>query len=215
MKKLVATLLALLLALSCIPCLAEEAETEILFRGIPWGTSLAQLQRELPLQTPYQASGISSIAYRMYGGDRGNYSAEIAINAMYTSEGLKGIKVAGYDVGRINFNFAYVPQDGKLVKDNECTALYCALYMFAPDNPSAAVDDLINKLSIVYGDVDLTTNGYNVWFGAEGTMVSLNLDGSEIYVKYSFAGGEELLQNAQRALDGVSDTPSDMDTEGL
>lgn len=216
MKKAIALLFVLALLLNCAAGLAEAAETTILFRGIPWGTSLAEIQREgLPLQTPYHSPSISSIAYRMYGGEKKDYySGDVAVNVMYTSEGLSQIKVAGYTVDRIVFNFAYVPVDGKLVDNYENTALYCALYMFAPSNYNEVLEDLANKLTLLYGDVDLTTNGYRVWYGAEGTMASLYLDGSEIYLKYSFAGGEDLLIAAQDAKDGKSGV-SPTDTEGL
>lgn len=220
MKKTISLLFALLLLFQCCAGLAEASETTILFRGIPWGTSLAEIQREgLPLQSPYHSPSISSIAYRMYGGEKKDYyDGGVAVNVMYTQQGLNNIKVAGYKVDRIVFNFAYVPVDGKIVDNYEDTALYCALYMFAPSDPNAVMDDLANKLSMLYGEVDLTSNGYSVWYGAEGTMASLYLDGSEIYLKYSFAGGEDLLIAAQNALDGVtsnSGSNAPLDTEGL
>ena len=78
----------------------------------------------------------------------------------------------------------------------------------------AALEDLTNKLTLLYGDIDnQPSSGYGtraLWKGAEGTLVSLNcrkgyyLNGGNYYrinINYSFEGMETLLQDAKKALD--------------
>ena len=74
----------------------------------------------------------------------------------------------------------------------------------------AAYEDLTQKLTSLYGDADYSRgditqdkDSVTAWYGAEGTMVSLEYSTSSyrIYIHYGFLGGDQLLMDAQAAVD--------------
>ena len=95
----------------------------------------------------------------------------------------------------------------------ESAKLYMGYYeikVSGTEGQDAARADLTQKLISIYGDYDLETspqNVYRLWYGAEGTMVSLKKhwshSGNDYYVtiRYSYEDGETLLQNARSAID--------------
>ena len=211
MKK-IAALLAALLALSCASALAEAYEEPILFRGIPWGTSYSQIAEKEVLDQISVQAGLG-IAYNM------GYSKE----PLGTDEGTEGYayfrgafpNVAGYPINGILFKFAMTPdENGQLVEDGNCTALYTAYYLLKVDDKETVLKDLSNKLSMVYGDMDLETDEGGVWYGADDTMVALrqvSWSSANIAIVYGCAKGDDWLRAAQ----AVIDAEFAMNTEGL
>lgn len=218
MKKFAALLLAMLLALGCAAALAEAYEEPILFRGIPWGSSYAEIAQEVELDDLYAQKGYG-VADRLWKGDSLDYDVGTEGYASYTTFP----KVAGYQASYVVLDFAMVPDEdghlpmdeyGEVVPDPERTRLYAGIYFIYASDEYAAFEDLSNKLTSLYGDADMTMDGISVWYGAEGTMVSVGKRSSSsgnIMIAYACADGDEWLADAQAALDRAFSE----DTEGL
>ena len=206
MKKIAVLLIALMMTLTAVAL--AEYEEPILFRGLEWGCSYADIGEE----TELKLRGLSdceshSVAYTMSGGEDIPFNKGISCEAWAGSDALDEIRqVAGHPVVNINLTFAYTPgDDGMISKEAGHTALYSAYYVLKPDDKEAAVDDLTQKLASLYGnDWILTTNEngmvWKTWTGANGTMVALYDKGGSnnyLWIYYSFAGADDLLRNAQ------------------
>lgn len=210
MKKLAALTVALLLALGCVAALAQYEEP-ILFRGMAWGSSYAEIDEGENLNALLQFTFSENVGRAM--------EMESTLDVPL-DEGLVGYaefsrplpEVAGYQTEDVELRFVYVPdENGDLVKDKEHTALYFAYYTIEPADRVAAYEDLTAKLTSLYGDAGYSNNGdvaqgestVTTWYGAEGTMVSLwySPSSSRIYIHYGYLGGDQLLLNAQAAVD--------------
>ena len=220
MKKVISILLILvLLMVSCSAFAGDEHSEPILFRGAQWGSSLDEVKKFIPDGVKMRDLKITEYWYPMDslmndGNDWGSqYKAEMGGYSYAQSSSLKDVKVAGYDIEDLYLYFMYVPgEDGLLVKDDAHTALIYAYYKLEPKNPDAVYDDLISKLTSLYGDVDreesstgLIDRKMSQWNGADGTMVSVfredySTTGSHyIYIKYGFKGGDDLMKAAYDA----------------
>ncbi len=230
MKRCLSAFIALLILLGCGSAVADDAyEEPILFRGIEWGASYTDTLKGLPAGVTMYALRNSEYWYTMddymFTSSNMAYHAEIGAYAYARASSLNGVKVAGYDVSKIDLYFAYLPgDDGLLVKDKEHTSLFYAYYCLEPKDPNAVFEDLKTKLTSLYGDVDYEQTKSSIisyeqalWNGADGTMVSLIREdyssGSHyIYIKYGFKGGNDLLKAAYEAavleetLNAVSNT---------
>ena len=216
MKKISFVVLLFVFVCLCGLVTAEAVyEKPILFRGIEWGTSYNEVVETYPNknQNEWEPGGIEAI---FYGGEATHYGK---VGFRIRSGLPQGVTVAGYDVNDIYLNFVYTPDEtGRLTKDKDHAVLCLAEYEFdfgsKKESYDAALEDLTNKLTLLFGDSDnQPSSGYGtraVWKGAEGTLVSLNcrrgsyLNGGyyyRIYINYSFEGMETLLQDAKKALD--------------
>ncbi len=218
MKKLTCLLLALILLIPCFAVLAEgETETyaePILFRGIPWGTSMseaiAQISNDLSFDVDaYTVSyRIDNMLYKfnsegaIYDGEKLTY--RYIANSSALSK-IGGMKVAGYPLRQLILFGVSQPNDkGSLAKDRDHISLFYGAYYFDVTQTDAVYADLLSKLTSLYGDVDLNREEdgvvQNLWRGAEGSMVSLvNNDGS-IMIRYGFSGADELIEQAHQVL---------------
>ena len=214
----------------------EEAEIAppvydkpIYFRGAEWGAAIDSVLKCLPegvmLKPVTELIVWYPIESMMY-----NYlerqDAEIGCSVSAEPESLKGVKVAGYELDGISLNFAHTADaEGRLVYDEEHTAFCYGAYQIRCADCDAAFDDLTAKLSSLYGDVGLqiAKPGYisyymNLWYGQEGTMVSVYLakyvSSSLLYVKYGTKAADEYAQAALAALNSAQ--PTDIgDVDGL
>lgn len=210
MKRTLALLLALLLALGGM-ALAEAGEKAIRFRDLEWGASYEDVRQQVELDDLEALTTIHSTAYRMYDGEDASFEAGTDFNAEYASDAVDAIgKVAGYKLKRIALYFAAVPDgSGSFPGDAAHTALYMARYDVACDDWEAAFESLTNKLTKLYGDVDLVggseSNPANVWYGGDGSMVSLRkYNSSELEIWYTSGDGDELRRAAgEDNLDGL------------
>ncbi len=208
----------------------ENPKRYISFRDTPWGASYEEAVANLPKgirMTNLDEDWAASVGNAMYEADKNVYRGYVCANTSARSSSLDGVKVAGYDVSNIHLCFAFVPNEkGLLEKDAEHTALYFAYYKLAPKNVDAAYEDLLAKLSSVYGEVDNTNyagytvlSTYNTWFGKDGTLVTLEKkdygDYAYIYIKYAFLGGNDLLQAAYDALVLEESLSSASNVDGL
>ena len=221
MKRIASVLLILVLLIPCVafaavPLLGMPHEEPILFRGIKWGATREEAAKALPAGLVMTETKTSEYWYSTsnmmfdesfndyYKGELGCYEYTRSSNA---------VQVAGYEVKDIYLYYAYhTGEDGLLIKDDEHTSLLYAYYKIEPKDPAAAYNDLIGKLTSLYGDVDfrqrsdsVITYTQNLWYGADGTMVSLvkadySTGSHYIYIKYGFSGADDLLNAAYDAV---------------
>jgi len=236
LRKVSTSTLILILLLGGILAYAAEIYSEpILFRGVEWGSTLAEATQMLPegvemydLRESERWYSIDDYMYTENGF--GTYSGVLGGYIYAKSSSLEGMKVAGYDVDDIKMYFTYLPDDkGLLMKDEEHTALIYAYYKIEPKDLDSAYNDLVDKLSSLYGDIDLMQHDsfmiddrQSLWNGADGTMVSVvsrdygsTTGTKEIYIKYAFKGGDELLNKAYEALVLEEKMNAGSNTEGL
>lgn len=217
MKKYLAILLILTTILIANLCLADVYPEQILFRDVPWGASYTDAD-EILSSGGVSIRTIDSKKY-WYGVKEqmrtslGDYICKGEIGFYAYPYSTSGIKIAGYNITDLTTYFVYVPgENGVLIKDTEHSTLVYARYILEPTNIEGVYADLLAKLTSIYGDVDGhekwgSTIDYeqNLWYGAEGTMVSLvkqvYSSGSRyIYIDYGYSGADDRIYEAFDAL---------------
>lgn len=207
MKKLFAALLVILLALNSFAF--ADYDQPILFRGIEWGITLNQLKEQMELASNSTSLPAKSVEYSLgIGQDLPVIGGEgFSINATAHP------KVAGYQVSNIRFQFALMPnEDGTLEKseygmyvtNGDRCFLFYAEYAFYFEKPAQVYEDLLNKLTEVYGEPDMTKD-IPVWYGADETLVTIDQNrdglGRNIHIRYGCLKGNEWLKITQEIID--------------
>lgn len=198
------------------------SEKEIIFNDIPWNTAFPDVSEKLSAWDLWNISGegyktcsVDDILLGDYKGIDFDYSGINIISHAFNGEQ----EVAGYTTTDIILYFSYLPVEEYLTYEESDTALYGAQYVFKPVNLQDMYDDLIHKISEIYGEpnkqtteTDLWQNQYTYtyWYGANNTelvLKSLNSENDttdlyddEIYLTYAWRGGDELLKNASDAV---------------
>ena len=224
MKRRVALfVVCILTALVFVTACAETYDREILFRDLEWGCSYNDALSGYSLKSTSSGYGEYSIYYWMFNedGSAGKYDTKVSFG-IYIDPTFG--KVAGYDLMEAGMRFAYTPdEDGCLSTDVENGRLIMGSYRIkvtGQESQEKAWNDLTGKLARLYGEgyeeID-SHDRFRVWRGAQGTMVSLVKEINHwdttyyISIRYSYDGGEDLLQAAQEA----SDYEFSQMTEGL
>jgi len=235
MKKAVLFLLAsVLLLTSCSAFAGEEYAEPILFRGVEWGVPYSIVQKALPDGIKMYDLKKTEYWYpmtdMMYDGNGwGNQlKGELGCYTYAKSSSVKETKVAGYAIDNLYLYFIYLPdENGKIIRDDNHTAFIYGCYKLEPKDPDAVYDDLVSKLTSIYGDVDEEKSNSSIiddkmclWNGKDGTMVSVfrqdySSGTHEIYIKYGFMGGDDLMQNAYEALVREETENAASDIDGL
>lgn len=198
------------------------SDKEIVFNNISWGTNFTDASEKLSAWNLWNISGegyktcsVDDILLGDYKGIDFDYSGINIISHAFNGEQ----EVAGYTTTDIILYFSYLPVEEYLTYEESDTALYGAQYVFKPVNLEDMYDDLIRKISEIYGEpnkqtteTDLWQNQYTYtyWYGANNTELvlrSLNsendtteLYSDEIYLTYAWRVGDELLKNASDAV---------------
>lgn len=195
MKKYIAVLLVLVLVSTT--ALADE----ILFRGIPWGTSVLEFEKQIGCEIGYTElrlphwssySPTSSI-------DKGTYTIGYDVTAGF---GDTLFQVAGYDLDFIFAYFYYGVEDGKINRNPEASEFYLSEYIFDVEDIEGAYSDLKEKMTSLYGEgteeKGKTSEYYaTVWDGDNNTAVRLLVrsnypyDGSSIRLVYGKTDSDE------------------------
>lgn len=176
--------------------LVNKYENEILFRNIPWGTSMADIEKmkmfdffyTYDASMPFEDSFKTVPDYRSFTGKTEYNTGIFALGAVYGD----GLKVGGYIVSDINVYCAYGMENGKLNRDEDSSRLFAADYEFDPIDYKATYYNLQGKLNTLYGEgktssekadsyfmVDKGTFDYTqvaettIWDGANDTHVIL------------------------------------------
>lgn len=233
MKRIVSILAALLLACACLTAQAETAAQPVLFRGIPWGISYAELSRQVEMSYNPNWYETYTEKYFVEGDQDDTYQGtDYTLHAYYTSEAVEAIdSVAGYSVYEISLAFAFLPGgDGFPARDTEHTALYSAeYYMRGPVGVSLTKDecwdDLNNKLTKLYGEPASESSARVVWACADGAHVVHYKVASDLKggcVRYVAPNCDALLQNlrdsetaAREAAENEKKEAFSSETDGL
>lgn len=205
MKRMAALLLALLLCCGCA-ALAEVSDKTFQFRDLAWGASYEEINAQVGLNT-LNKNTPHSVAFMMYGGEDITFEEDVDFYASYSADALGDVgKVAGYAVDGIYLFFSAVPDGSDAITGEAAdTALYLARYDLRCNDWKAAFESLAGKLTRLYGDVDLAINDdpdypVDVWYGAEGTMISLRkYNGAQLELRYASGDGDALRLAAMEA----------------
>ena len=151
MRKLLSVLIIL-----CILPLSALADQEILFRGIPWGTSASELEKKDFFQ--YGSFSDSSMPFEDSFTEEARWRAMAYIgtgtdhDAGFEATCYGKIKVAGFETSSIHLYCAYSIENGELVKDKSKSRFYGADYVFNPLDYAFAYNTLVQKLTDLYGE---------------------------------------------------------------
>lgn len=181
---------------------------EITFRGIPWGTTLAEVSALL------DAEGWNH-------GDKGHYIYRPSLisyrSCIIAGESVEGggaqidygdVSVAG-SAAKATLCFRYpIDDDGLLDCSDDDAQFYLARYALTFEDPIGAYDDIKAKLDGIYGDCSALSEGgpfddkANTWTDEDGNWVRLSL--YKDYDKYTYSGHVLLIycaSGAEEALD--------------
>ncbi len=200
MKKLVALILTVVLAMACIPASAVTSHM-ICFRAMSYGEGLDSynLQQNLiadgvpsfPAEDipPYDNSKIYPVMGIVIGSTA--LDAEKNTDGYYDGIGVKYTiirddypEIAGYKTSAVNYYAVLSVNNGELVTDLQKDKFYTGQYVFDnPDDINAMFDDLKGKLTELYGEADETKEPVETpaedkhvfWYGAGETGVALSI----------------------------------------
>ncbi len=180
-------------------------EGEITFRDLHWGDSYTTVQDKYQKISNGYSSAYPEPAYVWAGGSKkykyenGNLTTSCSCYSDYT--------VAGYDAS-LNFLFAYTVTD-PIKRELENTMLIGAQYNISSlSDPDGVANDLIEKLSSVYGDYSNTSTGstlggyslyYYYWTGANDTFIILKemnggkADANSVTISYGWNGSDDYI----------------------
>ena len=176
-------------------------DDEILFREIPWGSSIEDTKdaiKELNFidvgETNFNAfktDTILGVDFTCANNEgTGCYSGNIS----------GSITVAGYDVNMVMLYFAYIYDNEAETTDSYKTSFYGATYQIIPVNVSETGNDIKNKLCDIYGECEQVTsmlgNEMYLWKGANDTFCSLSYTGEDVEIGYAWKGGDDLIDAA-------------------
>lgn len=210
-SKLILIVVIIIVLLIPIYSYAESAdEVSITFRGIPWGSSYNDIQDSLQdgqhlgkLSSDHYCS--SAYGYVTAGYDILYSGEELgAFCSLIGSDG-KYVPVAGYDTILSEMVFAYTPNDDGIIDYNsQNTALIQAMYSIETIVPHVVFDDLLAKLTSVYGEPvyeKRTTGSCPVWTDQDGGMVGLIIKSDDVVIiRYTFKGADQLITDAHSIL---------------
>jgi len=198
----------------------NDSDKEILFRQMPWGTNYIDVTKAFKGMHINDFKGGASwynwdIEQICTGKSKEKYKYDyINMSAIIYDT----IEVAGYKSTETDLFFAYLPEEnGLLTHDYSDTAFYGARYIFNPADIDNMEKDLKNKLSSLYGEIDVQLKPWNDmlqnctaygWTGQNDTSVVLtirrssstnNLIKDEIWISYFTLKGNEWLETANNA----------------
>lgn len=152
LKKLVVSTLILCILIRCSSAVADE----ILFRGIPWGTSITELKGAISDDFDLYINDEQMMPYWDGIGDQ----TDSILSLMFSSpSGWNGFDlffsnqplVAGYPLNGLRIYCAYGLEDGKVLRDADDSVFYAAQYSFEAQDIQSVYDDLKGKLEALYG----------------------------------------------------------------
>lgn len=235
MKKLSFVLALVLVLLGCVPAFASDVYSEpITFRGIPWASTLQEVRDGLDgadihpsMDFNFWCPMIDHLYQTAQMSD--NYvKGEVGFLIIASNSAFGNLKVAGYEPSVINLWFVYTADEtGALAKNAAHSAFYSADYEIDPADPEFAYNDLTEKLTSLYGDIDferqeksIINYTQRVWYGADGTMVSLtkedyNSGSCYIHIGYGAESGFDLVKDAVAASKVAERNSVGSSTDGL
>lgn len=220
MKRIIALVLVFVLLGSV--SFAEE----ILFRDIPWGASLSDVESYIAEIGYYSAYDEMCMSY----WDEENMPPLAFVNSTVYPTGWQGycysggeLSVAGYQVDGIQVLCHYGLSDSGILRSKEDSVYYMAAYVLLATDIESAYTDLYEKLTGLYGngventeysegftyyedkkiDYDVTEKEA-VWYGDNNTSVRLE-------ASYSSLGPEDYFHNSLMIYYGKTDHDATLD----
>lgn len=162
MKKILVLCLLLMLSLQAL-----AVADEITFRGIPWGSSLTEVEEYFSNLSivdfdseDVKRDTILNDDYDVYS----NNSYECCWHDFVFPHG--SITVAGYDVNIHLYCFYGIDENGNVLREKEDSVFYAASYDLEVVDVETSYEDLVNKLTSLYGEGSLQTSGGTVYYGS-------------------------------------------------
>lgn len=182
----------------------------ITFRGIPWGTSASEaleILRSGGLSGSIEASSCPSWEFKDYQGKAvSRYSLSSPSGRMLKVD--NELTVGGYPATTTQLFFMQGFDDENVYDDDAKSTFYLGRYYLKPGNYRAAFDQLIEKLSLLYGngvrgtyDTHWRSSGgdytsmseWVVWYGSNDTAVRLEY-------RYEITDAEKTVRDEQLTL---------------
>lgn len=201
------------------------SDVEITFRDIPWGSSYTDVNKILDsfdlMANAGQGIRNPSVDAILYDDDNKGIEFENNyINIIASALNTDNADVAGYELSEMNLYFAYAVTNGVINRTEENSKLYGAKYYLNPSDITSANNDLVSKLSSIYGnpaksETDIDYDGdyitYTYWYGINDTELILKtIEASEenrtdyytgaIVISYAWREGDDLMQQASDAI---------------
>ena len=217
MKKVLSMMIALMLL--CSVCMAETLP-EIYFRGIPFGTTIAEIEQiEQLWSEAYSDKWTETNIDNIMLGKMLMEEDTVGEKAMMV-ECLSSVEeVAGYSCAMAYRYFVRPVENGQIVEDSSRAILYAGSYMLIAeslDETPPAIADLTNKLTQLYGAPVMDENMV-VWHGANDVEVALYNNGHSniIQLTYAWRGAQLLIDAARQAVDSPVVVDNSQNFDGL
>ena len=216
MKRIIAFLTALLLAVGCSLSACAQETRPITFRGVPWDTAhdeaIKQLQMDgVSLDTYAMGTKMKTIEDIIYDGI-GFYNYEAAFCHRIDFQSSK-FNVAGYSDADVLVYFVYAPDNsGNFTAEEKDSVFFAAKYELDVNDVAAVREDLKAKLSSLYGEpcnekekTLIFENTWITWEDEEGNRVVLGTreyqeTTRKVYIWYAWGEANQLLQQSNDAL---------------
>jgi len=212
-KRIVVFLLSMLLI---IPVASADTNKEIVFHGIPWGTSVDELVDQLRERNIPSGSIYDNYDMRYWGSQflsitEDHFDSTGYMISIYDYDDK--IKIAGHPVLNINLYAHYGMVDDKISLDaDDSNYHFCTIMFAAGDEMVVGVyNDLLVKLNTLYGSSTESTfkvgsSKYtaSTWYGANNTAVNLYRYISDdqkyqsVNLCYGKTDGEQTLREVRR-----------------
>ena len=170
MKKISAIVLAVLLLIWAHAC-AEE----ILFRDIPWGSSLDYVEEVFDEGGFYSAHDEAYVPY----WESYKHQTDILFGSTQYPVGWVGyysfygeLDVGGYSVEDVQVWYSYGIDDDIALKSKQDSEMYAATYVFGVVDVKGAYEDIKQKMSALYGECveECVADGGIMYAGEESTQ---------------------------------------------
>lgn len=152
----------------------------IMFQDIPWGSSPSEARKILyskgyvSSQSPEPADYYGYAFGKLSDGNSPYYElSQYYEKVLYGDSMLSELKknIAGYSVGNLTLTYTYGIKNGKL--DKQTRKLISAYVELDAYDSTAAMSDLLTKLTKVYGEYDKKSYRSYIWYGEDGSMLLL------------------------------------------
>lgn len=147
MKRAICLVLVLMVCIT--PCVLAE---EITFRGIPWGSSMAEVEKALDLEYFYSYDDASMLKWRSVCEYDYSYAYDHPAGWSASSYGSDALTVAGYKACPTIYCAYGLSDDGKVLRGRAESIFYLGGYEFDVVDCDAAYRDIKEKLTGLYGE---------------------------------------------------------------
>lgn len=163
-----------------------EPKSDIMFRGIPWGTTRSEVEQQI---------GLPSQVFEYLAEENLVISSETGIKTSYY-----GIQLAGYSA-TANINYVYPVVDGRMLHDKDLAAMaYVEYVLWNVGDGNMIAEDLTQKLVQLYGDYQ-THSKRRVWYDNANNEIEMRIYSNSVYIYYISRNSEQMINVAEKALD--------------